>query len=80
MSKESAATFIQKVNNSPALQDEVALVTGNIYGLLMIAAKIGFSFTRTDWEAAASAEVEQEGKNSWVVAFLDESNPVRSGA
>jgi predicted ribosomally synthesized peptide with nif11-like leader len=80
MSKESAAAFIKKVNNDSALRDEVALVTGNRFGLLMVAARVGFSFTHAEWEAAAQMEIEQAGQESWVSGFLDESNSVRSGA
>jgi predicted ribosomally synthesized peptide with nif11-like leader len=53
MSRETAAAFIQRLNNDISLQKKLSgLAQGDVNGLLRIAGEAGFRFTIEEWLAA----------------------------
>jgi predicted ribosomally synthesized peptide with nif11-like leader len=64
MSQEMALAFIEEVNRDSRLQTKLITQTGNMQGLIRVAAEAGYRFTTEDWRAvirrAASHEMNED--------------------
>jgi predicted ribosomally synthesized peptide with nif11-like leader len=60
MSMEMALSFINKVNYDSTLQSKLAVIAGNVDGLIKVATEAGFNFSPDDWYEAATTAFSPE--------------------
>jgi predicted ribosomally synthesized peptide with nif11-like leader len=57
---EMALSFINRVNYDSTLQSKLAIIAGNVDGLIKVATEAGFNFSPDDWYAAATTAFSPE--------------------
>jgi predicted ribosomally synthesized peptide with nif11-like leader len=60
MSQEMALAFIDQVNHDLKLQTKLVTQTGNVQGLINVAAEAGYPFTAQDWWAVVKTAYSHE--------------------